>query len=170
MHSLIRYRSAAVLAALALCSTAARADFIWPALMLEVRSFSWWAISSGLLLEWLVIRRAFAMTWKRSAAATVVANLVSSLLGLMFIPFAGIAWEFFPAPLYMRPLQWGTFNPITWLATYLMAVLINTFFEAWVYQFGFKSPVKRREAWMIVLANALSVGVAFVSLFVWPGR
>ncbi len=100
--------------------------------------------------------------------ATLLANLGSSAVGILLIPLAGIAWEFFPGALYMRALNWGTFNPVTWLATFLMAVFINTFVEAYIYRRGFKFQVRRREFWLVFLANALSVGIAFGSLFVMP--
>lgn len=165
---MMRYRKAAVMAALVLGTTAAHADVVWPALYLEVRSFAWWAISSGLLIEWLVVKRAFALGWKRSAVATLVANGVSSLLGMLFIPFAGFAWGYFPGPLYQRTLPSGAASLITCAATYLMAVLINSLFESWVYEFGFKVPMHRREVGWTIVANALSVGVAFGSLFIVP--
>lgn len=80
----------------------------------------------------------------------------------------GSAWEIFPGLLFYRALNWGTFNPLTWLATFLLAVFITTYIEAYIYRRGFKLQVRRREFRLVFLANALSVGIAFGSLCVIP--
>lgn len=146
----------------------AYADVVWPALYLEIRLFSWWAIGSGLIAEFFFVKWLFALPVKRAAYVTTVANAVSAVAGLLLIPIAGIAWEFFPGLLYMKVLKWGTFNPITWAATFLIACLINTAIESAVYRRAFKFSVRRREFGWLFLANAVSVSVAFVSLFVAP--
>ena len=148
--------------------TSAHADVVWPALFLEIRLFSWWAIAVGLVAEYLFIRWLFKQTIQRSLIATVAANAASSVAGILLIPLAGILWEFFPGMIYMKALNWGTFNPITWAATFVIACLVNTAIEALVYKNGFKLTVRKREFWWIFVANAVSVGVAFVTLFMVP--
>jgi hypothetical protein len=146
----------------------AGADLVWPALFLETRLITWWTIAIGLVVEFFFVRTLFSLTVKKAAIATVAANAVSALLGVPLIPLAGIAWEFFPAQLYMGALKWGTFNPITWAATFVLACLITTVIEALVYRYAFKFTVRRREFSWLLFANALSIGVAFGSLFVVP--
>ncbi|MDO6388462.1 hypothetical protein [Uliginosibacterium sp. 31-12] len=146
----------------------AYADVVWPALYLETRLFSWWAISIGLIAEVIFVKWLFAIPMKRAAIVTTVANAASSVAGILLIPLAGIAWEFFPGLLYMKALNWGTFNPITWLATFVLACLVNTAIESFVYRKAYQFPIKRREFGWIFIANAVSVGVAFGSLFVVP--
>jgi hypothetical protein len=92
--------------------TLAMADVVWPALFLEIRLLSWWAIASGLLAEYLFVRWLFSLSIKRAVIATVSANAASTVLGILLIPLAGIAWEIFPGSVYMGILKWGTFNPI----------------------------------------------------------
>lgn len=150
------------------CSTFA--DVVWPALFLETRLVTWWTIGVGLLIEFLIIWWLFSLTPRRAALATIAANAVSALIGVPLIPLAGLVWEIFPGSIYMHFLKWGTFNPVTWAATFIMACLINTVIEAAVYRMGFKLVVRRREFWWIFVANALSVGLAFGSLFVVPVR
>ena len=111
---------------------------------------------------------AFALTGNKAAMATILANLGSSAAGIVLIPLAGVAWELFPGMLFHRALHWGTFNPVTWLATFMMAVFLTTLVEVCIYRRGFKFQVGRREFWLVFLANALSVGIAFGSLFVMP--
>jgi hypothetical protein len=139
-------------------------------LYLEERLFSWWAIGIGLFVEYFFVRWLFRLTIWRAIVATLAANAASALVGILLVPLAGIAWEFVPGLLFYRYLKWGTFNPVTWGATFVLACLVTTTIEALVYRFGFKFNVRRREyAWLLV-ANAASVAVAFVSLFVVPVR
>jgi hypothetical protein len=146
----------------------ATADVVWPALYLETRLFTWWTIGLGLLVEFFIVRWLFALPIGKAAIATVVANAVTAIAGVPLIPLAGIIWEFFPGMLYTGPLHWGTFNPITWVATFLLACLVTTAIEALVYRYGFKLRVGLREFVWLTIANSLSVGVAFASLFIFP--
>ena len=100
--------------------------------------------------------------------ATVAANTISSVVGVLLIPIAGILWEIFPGSIYMHLLKWGTFNPITWAATFVLGCLINKGIESLVYINIFKLLVQRQELFWIFIANAVSVGLAFVTLFVVP--
>jgi hypothetical protein len=154
--------------ALSLVAAPVIADMVWPALYLETRLFTWWTIGLGLLIEFFFVRWLFALPIRKAAVATVVANAVSALAGVPLIPLVGIIWEFFPGMLYMGPLHWGTFNPITWAATFLIGCLVTTAIEALVYRYGFKFRVGRREFIWLTAANSLSVGLAFASLFVFP--
>lgn len=162
------YARSIIATALLLASSGAVADVVWPALFLETRLFSWWAIAVGLVAEYLFVRWLFQLSIRRAAIATVVANAASSIAGVLLIPLAGIIWELFPGSIYMYALKWGTFNPITWAATFMLACLVNTGIETLVYKKGFKLQVLRREFWWIFVANAVSVGVAFVTLFMVP--
>ena len=160
-----RSAKSALVSLVLLASSAAQADVVWPALYLETRLFSWWAIAVGLVAEYIFIRWVFQLSVRRAAIATTVANGVSAVVGVPLIPLAGIAWEFFPGSIYMRAFNWGTFNPVTWAATFVIACLVNTVVEAAVYKLGFKLPVRRREFWWVFVANSVSVGLAFATLF-----
>jgi hypothetical protein len=164
-------RSARVLLGIGFCTVAlpATADMVWPALYLETRILTWWTIGLGLIIEFFFVRWLFALSIRKAVIATVIANAVSAVAGVPLIPLAGIAWDFFPGIiLYQAPLHWGTFNPVAWAATFVMACLITTVIEALVYRHGFKFVVRRREFIWLLVANSLSVGVAFTSLFVFP--
>jgi hypothetical protein len=110
------------------------ANVVWPALYLETRLFSWWAIAFGLLIEFFFVRWLFELSAKKAAAADLAANTVSTIAGLVLIPLAGIAWEFFPGSVVYWAFGWGTFNPVTWFGTFLLASLINTVLEGMVYR------------------------------------
>lgn len=88
--------------------------------------------------------------------------------GHLFIPLAGIVWEVFPGLVFYKVFNVGTFNPVTWAATYLLAVAINAGLEWTVIQKGFRLSIGKRGFWIIASANAISVAVAFGSLSVFP--
>lgn len=74
-----------------LLPTTAYANVVWPALYLETRLFSWWAIGIGLLVEFFFIKWLFTLPVKKASMATVSANAVSAVAGIILIPLAGIA-------------------------------------------------------------------------------
>ena len=166
-HHLNLPRTLAI-ASLVTLAAPAFANLVWPALYLETRLLSWWAIALGLLVEFVVIQRLFALTTVRALKADVGANLGSALLGVPLIPIAGIVWELFPGSIYMSLLSWGTFNPVTWGATYVLACLINAAVESLILRRYFKLTIARRHFLILVAANALSVGAAFASLYINP--
>jgi hypothetical protein len=159
----MKARAVAVVGLLAVSFPAA-ADIVWPALALEARLLTWWAIALGLLLEFAVVRHAFALPIKTAALATAVANGVSTGAGIVLIPLAGIVW----VPLGVLLRFPAVFSPIGWVTTFATACLINSAIEAAVYKRAFKLTVRRREFLWVLLANALSVGVAFGSFLVRP--
>lgn len=161
--------SALAAAGLLLVPAAANADAVWPALLLEPRLLTWWSIATGLIVEGLLVRWLFSLPLGRAVLACCAANAASTVLGVVLIPIAGVVWEF-PAQLYMRSLGWGTFNPLTWAATFLLACAINTVIEGWVYRRGFQFAFGHRERAWVFVANAVSVGIALASLFVDPPR
>lgn len=147
----------------------ARADVVWPALFLETRLVTWWAIATGLVAEYIFIRYLFEFSVRKAVVVDVCMNLASTLLGILLIPAAGIAWEFFPGIILYKVFNIGTFNPGTWAMTFLFAVAINAALESLVIRWAFKTNVSKRGFWGLFTANVVSVGVAFGSLFVlWP--
>ena len=148
----------------------AYANMVWPALYLETRLFSWWAITVGLVIEYLFVRKLFNISPKKAVIATFGANFVSAVAGIILIPLSGIAWEIFPGLLFMKILDMGTFNPITWAGTFLLACSVNVLLEGVMYKKVFKLPFLFKSKlflWFLV-ANTFSVGVAFASLFIAP--
>ncbi len=146
------------------------ANMVWPALYLETRLFSWWAITVGLVIEYLFVRKLFSIPPKKAIIATFSANFVSAVAGIVLVPLSGIAWEIFPGLLFMEIQDMGTFNPITWTGTFLLACCVNVLLEGVVYKKVFKLPFlfKSRLFFWFLLANTFSVGVAFASLFIVP--
>jgi hypothetical protein len=78
----------------------------------------------------------------------------------------GIVWELFPGTLFYAFLKMGTFNPITWFATFLLATGVTTAIEVLCLVRIFEVPGARRTWGLWFLANTVSVGLAFLSFFV----
>jgi hypothetical protein len=74
----------------------------------------------------------------------------------------------FPGLLIFKLLHWGTFNPVTWAATCFLAIFINAVLEGMVVRFVFKTTVGKKGFGGLAMANALSVGIAYVSILVSP--
>jgi len=146
----------------------AAANVVWPALYLETRLFSWYAIAGGLVAEYIVLVAVFRLSLTHAAGADIAMNLASALLGMLFLPLAGIAWEVFPGLLLYHAFNIGTFNPGTWVATVLMAAGINALIEAGVLWRFFHVPFCRCTLLWLSLANLVSVGIAMASLWRLP--
>ncbi|MEZ5966935.1 MAG: hypothetical protein R3F56_24050 [Planctomycetota bacterium] len=142
----------------------ADADVVWPALYVASGSFAWYVIVVGLLLEYPFAKFITGASWRSAWEPTVVMNLASTLAGAVFIPIAGIAWEVFPGSLIHEVTHTGTFNPYTWIATFVMAVVINSGIEALVLKRLFQAPrLLAAFAWLLP-ANACSVALAFFAI------
>jgi hypothetical protein len=163
-----QWRLACALASVALIPTVAHADLVWPALFIEPRLLSVPIVVVGLLIEASVLRFGFQMRWPRAIFASVVVNSISAALGAILIPLAGVAWEFFPGALIDRALNVGTFNPLTWSATFFLAVAVTTGVEVVCLRAIFKVPWTPRTWGLWLIANAASVSLAFASFAVQP--
>lgn len=150
------------------CPAVARADIVWPGLVLETRLMSLWVIAFGLIIEIAFVWWLFHLTLRRAAFVATIANVASAVLGVVLVPAAGLMWAAFPGFFVERLFRIGTFNPFTWTGTFLLAALVSTGIECTVYARGFKLRVRRREFAWLYLANAISTGAALVSVAVNP--
>ena len=146
------------------------ANVVWPALILEGRLLTWWAIAAGLAVEFVALRYRLGLTSRVALRADLLMNAVSTAAGVVLIPAAGVAWEFLAELTIYPVLQVGTFNPVTWVATCLLAALVNAGVEGAVLRMAFGV----RFRWVVFLtlfvANMASVGLAFASLSAMPVR
>jgi hypothetical protein len=144
------------------------ADVVWPALLLLPHLNAWYTIGSGLFVEILVLGTVLKMSPRRAILAGVTMNLASTIVGTAAIPLMGVVWEIFPGlPLYYL-FNLGTFNPITWCATFAIASSVNALLELFVLRRFFGIPWTKRTFVVLAFANALSVGIAFYSLYKAP--
>ncbi len=147
----------------------AHANVIWPALFVAPRVFSVPAVIAGLTVELLVFRALFSQSWIKAIGAVAAANAVSAIAGLFLIPILGFVWELFATILINPIFNWGTFNPISWFASYLIAMLSTAAIEAAFFRLALRLQMTRRQFGWWFLANGASVAVAFASLAFEPG-
>ena len=138
------------------------ADVVWPALFLEARLLSIWIILAGLFIEYFFVWRITTLGALKAIWANLAMNAASTLLGIILIPGVGLLVALFPGELF------GTFNPLTWALTLIVAVLLNTLIESFILWKGFKQKIGKKEFWLLGLANALSVGFALGTLLIFP--
>ena len=147
------------------------ADLVWPALALVQRMLSAVPILAGLIVEWLALwLGGFGLTWKKAAIVDVVMNAASALIGIFLIPVLGMGWEYGPAQWIEKFMPIGMTFQIDWLAAFAIAVCATTAIEAAAVRWGFKIPLGVRRFLVLLGANATSVGIAFVSVMLHPGR
>jgi len=138
------------------------ADIVWPALFLESRLLSIWVIAAGLLVEYFFVWRITNLGAIKSILADIVMNAASTILGIILTPGFGFVVALVPGEFV------GTFSPITWAATFLVCVCVNTAIEWLVLWTLFKQDLGKNQIWLLALANGLSVGIAFASFLVYP--
>jgi hypothetical protein len=144
------------------------ANLVWPALYLSSRMLAIWPIAAGLLVEFFFVRRATNLRGGRCLTADITMNLASAALGIILIPLSGFIWELL-ATFTIYPLfKVGSFNPVTWGATGLLAAGVNAVVEGWVLQNGFKQKLGRRGFGLLFVANLVSVSIAFASIVMHP--
>lgn len=147
------------------------ANFVWAGLLLESRLIAIPVVMAGLVIEYFFVRRLTGFSINRSLVADLTMNGASLLLGLVFIPLAGFAWE-----ISVGSLLWelnnriGSFHPINLTATFIVAVLINAVIENFVLRKIFKLENDKAGFRWLCLANALTVGIALGSLWLFPIR
>ncbi len=169
-EDVVRARQGYVALTVLAVAFAARADVVWPALFMETRLLSVWVVVLGLAIEWPVIRYLTQRPSWTSLGITVVVNAVSTLVGVLLIPLTGIVWEVGPGLLMYRALGVGTFNPVTWTATVVLAALISASVEALALRWPFRHRIGRRGFGVLMLANLASTVVAAASLAIWPAE
>ncbi len=144
------------------------ADFVWAALFLEGRLLAIPIILAGLVIEYFFVKRLTGFSVKRSIIADVAMNATSLLFGIVLIPLAGLAWEFSAGQLLYDQVNIGSFSYVAWIATFILAVLINTTIEYFVLRKMFKLERTKSGFRWLFLANALTVGITFASFWFFP--
>ena len=159
----------ALLGALVLAFTPAVAvsDVVWPAYYLAAGLVFTHAIVIGLALEWPVVRIVTGRSWRGSVVPTLVINLISATLGGVVIAVAGIMWEVLWQVYLVQRLSpgAGTFNPVTWVVTAVLAVIINSVVEAWALRGVYSVGNFRRSFHWLLAANSASVAVAMLFVY-----
>jgi hypothetical protein len=144
------------------------ANVVWPALYLSMRLSAWWCIGISLFLEGVALWRFARLRPVKAFMAAAVMNGVSTLCGSLLIPIAGLRLELVAGHTYNTWFGWGTFNVVTQVATWLIAVLLTTAIELVVLWLAFCMPWTKRTTLVVLSANAITVALAFVTMFISP--
>jgi hypothetical protein len=130
------------------------ADGVWPSIIVAESIYSLIPIVIGLIIEWVVLRYTFNLSWTKAAWVDVAMNAASAAVGYVFIPLAGMVVGFGIS---------YKFNIVVW---YFIAVLMSTAIEASVVKWLFKIPLHHTQLVILLGANGLTAGIAFVSLLI----
>lgn len=153
---------------LLLFSCPASAAGAWPAVYLETRLFSLWAIGISLLAGTVFVRWCLHAAWGRAGLASLAANLVSVASGILLLPLAGMLFGILAAWTFERWFGWGAFNPVNWVVTLLLAVFISAGLQWAIYRLIFRFHFHAREYLYLLAANAVPVLLAFASQYLVP--
>jgi hypothetical protein len=148
---------------LLLLPSVALANLVWPAVYVTMGLVTWWVVAAGLVIETVALCLLLRTSLAKSLLLAFSMNAISAVLGIVLVPLAGIAYEFLPGLLINWLFSWGTFNPVAWVATFLLAAVINATVEGTVLSKAFAISLNRtHKLWLVAL------NFATVALAVWP--
>ncbi len=148
---------------LLLLPSVALANLVWPAIYVTMGLVTWWVVAAGIAIETVGLGLLLKTSLAKSFLLAFSMNAVSAVLGVVLVPLAGIAYEVVPGLLINWLFSWGTFNPVAWVATFLLAAVINATVEGTVLSKGFAISLSRtHKLWLVAL------NFATVALAVWP--
>ena len=141
----------------------ASADLIWPSLYIAKGMLSIKVILLGLIVELFFVKHFTKVNWQKASIVTFLMNLITTILGMIFIPLSGLGSEFifdFVFHAYDK-FGIGTFHWSHWLTAYLLVIFINTFIEGLVIKLTLKIKIAK-TFWWLLIANAMSVFICFL--------
>ena len=144
-------------------SLPANADLVWPSLYIAKGMLSIKVILLGLFIELFFVKYFTKVNWKKASIITFLMNLITSILGIIFIPVSGLGSEFifdFVFHAYDK-FGIGTFHWSHWLISYLLVIFINTFLEGLFIKLMLKLKLKKTFLWLLI-ANSISVFLCFL--------
>lgn len=141
---------------LMLVPTTASANIVWPTIYIAEGLRTWYVILAGLIIEFLAIKYFIKSTWLKSGLMAVIMNAVSTLVGVLLIPFVGFFGAIGLELLDSIIPVFGTFDTAQWIWGYILAVLSNVLVEGLTLKFIFKLKFRKIFLWL-TLANAISV-------------
>lgn len=141
----------------------ANADLVWPSLYITKGMLSIKVILIGLIIELFFVKYCTKVDWKKAFIVTILMNLITTILGIIFIPLSGLGSEFvfdFVFHAYDK-FGIGSFHWSHWLTAYLLVIFINTFIEGMFIKLTLKLTFKK-IFWWLLIANSLSVFICFL--------
>ncbi len=141
----------------------ANADIIWPSLYIAKGMLSIKVILLGLIIELFFVKYFTKVDWKKALTVTFLMNLITTVLGMIFIPLSGLGSEIFFDFVFHAYDKFGigTFHWSHWLTSYLLVIFINTLIEGLFIKLMLKLKLKK-TFWWLLIANSLSVFICFL--------
>lgn len=143
------------------------ADAVWPALYLTIRLVTWWVIMLSLLIEGFALWRYAGLKPAKAILAALIMNVISAAFGFLFLPTLGLGLEFISDQTFNSWFDMETFNPVSFVLTWLMATVVTTSIESVVLWLVFMMPWQRRWMTVMLIANAATVALAGISAFLF---
>lgn len=145
------------------------ANIVWPSLVLTDRLLCWWIVAIGLLVEFACLFWLTQASATKAAAMTLTMNLISALIGIVAIPLSGVLWA--PIAAVVDPVfGWGMFNPLAWVMSALLAALVNAIIETASLRIVFKVSWTGKVFGWVFLANMVTAGLAFATIYLDPPK
>ena len=143
----------------------AKADVIWPTLIIYQGMCSIPYIIIGLIIEILFVKRYMKFDWIKSFWVGIVLNLISALIGYVALVLGGM-FIFLCLSYVQAKLNILTHNfayVILYGAPLIFCVIVNVLLEGLALKVLFKKQLTDTYKWL-TYANILSVSVAIVYL------
>jgi len=146
------------------------ANVVWPALYAEDAINSLPIIALSLVIEFFFFRRLFNISNKQALFYDLSANLASGLIGMVGRPLSGLLYEVTIGILVMRVFEWGTFNPIAWVAVPIFGGALNAILELLPIRLIWKHKITKGNFLWIWLANIITISLATAWIATHPAN
>lgn len=138
------------------------ANMVWPALYTESKLYSIPIIVLSLIIEYFFFKWLLKINVRQAIIYTVVANIVSGVLGLFLRPISGIAYELSLGGIINLLFNWGTFNPVAWFFVPIIGGAINAFLELLTIRLIGKHRITKHHYLMTWMINAVTIAIATI--------
>ena len=138
------------------------ANMVWPALYTESKLSSVPIIVLSLVIEYFFFKWLFRINIRQAVIYTIIANLVSGVLGLFLRPMSGIAYELSLGGIINLLFNWGTFNPIAWIFVPIIGGVINAFLELLTIRLLWKQKFNKHRFLLIWMINTVTIAIATI--------
>lgn len=130
--------------------------------LLVFGQLTWWVIVAGVAADYFFVRYALGVPSKKAVRYAAIINIASIVAGILPISFVGAIWT-------ITSYTFEGFSPIFWGVLGLLMCLCYVWVESIIYKRGFKLNVRFTGSvfWWCMLANAVSVGLAWVSIVIY---
>lgn len=123
-------------------------------------SYSLFILPIALLIEWVAIHWIFRLTWKRSAVASVVVNLVTFLFGGLL--YVGVGMFLFPK-IVGAPPSYKAF-----IANVAVSTIFDTAIELALLALVFKARLSFLKSSLFLITNAVTAALLFAVITLVP--